>query len=77
MATIELDPRTADQLNALATASGMTVEAYLQSLLALSANGTSPRLSLAELDNLLSENAFDGPTLPADFSRADIYNGHA
>ena len=77
MATIDVDPRTADQLHALATASGMTVEAYLRSLLPPSANGTPPRLSLAELDALLSEHAFDGPTLPADFSRADIYDGHA
>lgn len=77
MATLELDPRTAEQLNALAAASGMTAEAYLKSLLPATANGARARLSLAELDSLLSENAFDGPTLPADFSRADIYNGHA
>jgi hypothetical protein len=76
MATLELDPRTAEQLNALAAASGMTAEAYLKLLLPASANGARARLSLAELDSLLSENAFDGPTLPADFSRADIYDGH-
>jgi hypothetical protein len=77
MATIELNPSTADQLNALATASGMTVEEYLRSLLPPLTNGTGPRLSPAELDSLLGEHAFDGPTLPADFSRADIYDGHA
>jgi hypothetical protein len=76
MATLELDPRTAEQLNALAAASGMTAEAYLKLLLPASTNGARARLSLAELDSLLSENAFDGPTLPADFSRADIYDGH-
>jgi hypothetical protein len=76
MATIELDQRTAEQLKALATASGMTIEEYLRSLLPSSANGTAARLSLAELEALLTENSFDGPTLPADFSRADIYDGH-
>jgi hypothetical protein len=45
-------------------------------LLPPSSNDTHARLSLAELDSLLNENAFDGPTLPADFSRADIYDGH-
>ncbi len=76
MATVELDPQTAEQLNALAAASGMTTEAYLKLLLPASANGARSKLSLAEVETLLSENAFDGPTLPVDFSRADIYDGH-
>jgi hypothetical protein len=76
MATIELDPHTADRLQALAAASGMTADAYLKLLLPVTANGTPPRLSLTELDSLLRENSFDGPTLPADFSRADIYDEH-
>jgi hypothetical protein len=76
MSTVELDPQTAEQLSALAAASGMTAEAYLKLLLPVPSNGSAARLSLAELDSLLSENAFDGPTLPTDFSRADIYDGH-
>jgi hypothetical protein len=76
MSTLELDRHIAEQLNALAAASGMTVEAYLKLLLPASADGARARLSLAELDSLLTENSFDGPTLPADFSRADIYDGH-
>jgi hypothetical protein len=55
----------------------MTVEAYLRSLLASSQNGTQARLSLDELESLIAEHSFDGPTLPPDFSRADIYDGHA
>src|SRR5262245_13450005 len=77
MATIQLDQRTAERLTALATASGMTIEAYLQSLLPAPVNGLPPRLSPGELNALLNENSFDGPALPADFSRADIYDGHA
>jgi hypothetical protein len=76
MATVELDQRTAEQLRALAAASGMTAEAYLKLLLPASTNGTHPRLSLDELVALLRENAFDAPSLPSDFSRADIYNEH-
>lgn len=77
MATLILEAHTVDQLNALAAASGMTAEAFLKRLLPASANGSRARLSSPELEALLSENAFDGPTLPADFSRADIYGGHA
>jgi hypothetical protein len=55
----------------------MTIDAYLRSLLPAPANGAAARLSLEELETPLGENAFDGPTLPADFSRADIYDGHA
>ena len=77
MPAIQLDPQTADQLSALAAASGMTVEAYLRSLLSSSQNGTQARLSLDELESLIAEHSFDGPTLPTDFSRADIYDGHA
>ncbi|HEY3968789.1 MAG TPA: hypothetical protein VGM05_29845 [Planctomycetaceae bacterium] len=76
MATVELETYTADQLHALAAASGMTAEAYLKLLLPASVNDARSKLSLAEVEILLSENAFDGPTLPADFSRADIYDGH-
>ena len=76
MAALELDLHTAEQLNALAAASGMTVEAYLKLLLPASTNGAPVRMSLGELDSLLSENSFDGSTLPANFSRADIYDEH-
>ena len=76
MATVELDEQTASQLHALAAASGMTPDTYLKLLLATSTNGASARLSLQELDALLAELAFDGPDLPADFSRTDIYDEH-
>ena len=76
MATVELDQHTAEQLHALAAASGMTPDAYLKMLVATSTNGAPARLSLQELDALLGELGFDGPSLPADFSRSDIYDGH-
>lgn len=76
MATVELDKNTAEQLKALAAASGMSPDAYLKLLLPVSANGAEARLSADELDTLLQQHAFEGSTLPADFSRADIYDKH-
>jgi hypothetical protein len=76
MATVSLDEHTADELQAQAAASGMTVDAYVKVLLTGAAAASVPRLSWNEVEALLDQNAFDGPTLPPDFSRADIYNEH-
>lgn len=76
MTTVELDTRTVEQLHALASASGMSVDAYLRRLLHASTDRVLQRLSEFEMEALLRELAFDGPTLPADFSRADIYGEH-
>lgn len=76
MATLEIDQRTVDQLSALAAANGMTPEAYLKLLLSSPGAGDSTRISSVELEALLDEHVFDGPTLPADFARADIYAEH-
>ena len=76
MPALQLDPHTAERLEALAAASGLTIDEYLQLLLPAQANGDRAKLSLSELDALLNENAFEGSTLPVDFSRADIYDEH-
>jgi hypothetical protein len=76
MATVVLDEQTADELQMRAAASGMTVDAYVKSLLTETAPVTAPRLSWNEVEALLDEHAYDGPTLPPDFSRADIYSDH-
>ncbi len=76
MPPIQLDEKTAARLAAMALQCGMTVEAYLRLVVA----GENPMAKTestahdfdAELDALL----FDGPSLPADFSRADIYADH-
>ena len=54
----------------------MTVDAYVKLLLAGPAAVVVPRLSWNEVESLLDQHAFDGPTLPPDFSRADIYGEH-
>ena len=76
MTSVMLDENTVDELQKLAAASGMTVDAYIRSLLTGEAAVAAPRLSWNEVESLLDQHAFDGPTLPADFSRADIYDGH-
>jgi hypothetical protein len=76
MATLSLDEHTVDELQAHAAASGMTVDAYVKVLLRGAAAASVPKLSWNEVESLLDQHAFDGPTLPPDFSRADIYNEH-
>lgn len=77
MATIELNDQTVEELRKQAETLGVSVE----DLVRLRVLGVEPSTGSssdepfdfqAELDRL----SFNGPTLPADFSRADIYNDH-
>ncbi len=73
MTTIQIDDKTADALRSIATAKGVTVEEYLRNLVhAGEAVPIEPGDS-EQFDKELDELSFDGPMLPADFSRADIY----
>jgi hypothetical protein len=75
MASIQLNDETAARLSARASAAGMTVDDYLRSLLPV--NGSAPdQLSTAEFEAEIERLSFSGPSLPADFSRADIYADH-
>lgn len=75
MPSIQLDDGTAKALTAIAAARQMTVEQYLRSLVD---NDMAPleNSSAAEFDRELELLLFDGPSLPAGFSRADIYADH-
>jgi hypothetical protein len=79
--TIELDENTARMLDTLrtkASARQMPLHTYLQWLLhAGDTPGASVDLSVADFDRLLDELSSPAlPTLPADFSRRDIYAEH-
>jgi hypothetical protein len=85
--TIELPTGTEQKLREKASLHGKSLEFYLQELLqrdALGANGAAlplaqGELSLEELDRLLDELSQTPavlPSLPADFSRKDIYAEH-
>ncbi len=75
MASFELNDRTARELADAAAALGMTVEEFIRSRIVASsiphAEFEADRFE-QELNTLLHS----GPSLPADFSRADIYVDH-
>ena len=73
MQRIELDDQTVNDLAAQAGARGLTISEYLKTLVPPTANGR-PCASFDELDAELEELVLELPTLPRDFSRADIYD---
>ncbi len=76
MVNVPLDDTLAAALNAKASAQGLTVQEYLQTLLLPTpARPTAPG-SPDELDQLLDEEALLGPSPVGSFSRAEIYSDH-
>jgi hypothetical protein len=76
MPHIYVDDKTLSRLEAGAKTRGLTVDGYLQSLVEQEGNGNPPPFSPADFERELDELATDGPSLPRDFSRADIYAEH-
>jgi len=76
MQRIELDDQTADKLATQASALGLTIAEYLKTLVPPTPHRDAPVASLEELEAELDKLVLDLPTLPSDFSRADIYNEH-
>ena len=79
--TLHLPPDTEDSLRAKAASAGLTVETYLRQLAepdAAGVAGPAAEPSAAEFHQLLDELAAGPslPSLPVDFSRADVYEGH-
>ena len=86
--TIQLSPDTEQKLRYQANQAGQTLKVYLELLAERASRGgeleaqpryvSDPKSTQAEFERLLKDLA-SGPSLtvlPADFSRADIYNGH-
>ena len=87
--TIDLDPETEQMLRERAETAGQSLEQHLRELVAkperterqlagVAYFDSRPKLSHEEFARRIREMA-DGPpvpTLPADFSRADIYDDH-
>jgi hypothetical protein len=78
--TIEIEQQTAELLREKAEASGLSLDAYLR---LLAECGTlscqSAEMTTAEIDLVLDEISRGGEgkqSLPADFSREDIYLDH-
>jgi hypothetical protein len=78
MATIELQESVVSRLSALASAEGLTLEAYLAKLSESAAlgQGALPPLTVEELDRFLDEEANSNSTYQGTYSRADIYLDH-
>lgn len=76
MPHIEVDNEIAQTLAAHAAAHGVSPAEYLRSILPAVANGGNAAASMEELDFELENLALNLPTLPDDFSRADIYEDH-
>ncbi len=83
--TVKLEDQTAKMLQAQAAARNMPLDSYLRALadnsdMILGLSAKSPhKLTQSEFAQWLKDVAFDVPgvpPLPADFSRADIYNDH-
>jgi hypothetical protein len=76
----QLKPETIDKLAEKAQAEGLSLDAYLNTLLGLLNDGTAlSELSETEFEAVLDEFSRGSehlPPLPPDFSRADIYSDH-
>jgi len=74
MSMIEIDEQTAKELQDAAQAQGVTVaELVRQRVLGKAAPAGNAAPGDFDFDAELDSLVFSGPTLPADFSRADIY----
>lgn len=74
MVTIQIDEQTAEGLERQARAAGLSMAEYLRTLVPQPANGARP--SWDEIENQFLALSTPASSLPADFSRADIYSDH-
>jgi hypothetical protein len=74
MVTIQLDEHTASALETQAEAKGLSLAEYLRTFVTIPTNEGRPDWDTLQGD--IDALSFDGPPLPADFSRADIYIDH-
>lgn len=76
MVNVQLNDTVAAALSAKAAAQGLTLQAYLESLLQAKTRRTASRLTLDEFDRLFDDEATSGPSPTGTFSRADLYSDH-
>jgi len=74
MSTIELDDQTAKEIRDAAQVQGVSVADFVRMrVLGKSSVKSGKQEDDFDFDSELDKLTFSGPTLPADFSRADIY----
>jgi hypothetical protein len=77
MISIELEDRTAEALHAQARARNLPLDSYLKQIASTATPlNASAGMPADDFDLLLHAVAGDHPSLPAAFSRADIYTDH-
>ena len=76
MPQIEVDIETAQKLAAQAAARGVSAGEYLRSIVPAVVPSSDANVLVADLDAELEQLTLKLPTLPGDFSRADIYGDH-
>lgn len=76
MVNLQLNDTVAAALTAKAAAQGISVQAYLESLLVSNLPPSAVRISADELDRRLDELAIHGPSPQGTFSRAELYSDH-
>lgn len=76
MPLIEVDSETAERLAVQAAAQGLSAGEYLRSIVPASATKDDTDVSVDDLDAELEHLTLKLPSLPGDFSRADIYDDH-
>lgn len=74
MVTIHIDERTAEGLSRQARTAGLSVADYLSTL--VPAGQPAGRQNWDELESQFLALSTPGPSLPPDFSRADVYIEH-
>jgi hypothetical protein len=74
MTTIQIDDQVASALEAQAQKAGVSVPDYLRAYVA--GIGDGKRLDWDELEREIEALSSPEPGLPADFSRADMYEDH-
>lgn len=76
MVNVPLDDRIAFALEARASAHGLSVQAYLETIALAETRQAVQTITPDELDRLLDQEASTGPSPTGTFSRAELYGDH-
>lgn len=76
MVNISLDDRIASALEARASAQGLSVHAFLETIALTESRQAAHTITPDELDRLLDQEASTGPSPMGTFSRAELSGDH-
>lgn len=76
MVNVPLDDRIASALEARASAQGLSLQAYLETIALAQTRPAVHTITPDELDRLLDQEASTGPSPRGTFSRGELYGDH-